>query len=85
MALGKRGFLHYTDMKKFVKDILLQNRWSDFEIISQKCSLIDVSKKLLAKFWSDVKHGSNEWGRLSLYGYEQVPKKSFSQKPLVRF
>ena len=24
--------------------------WSDFEIISQKCSLSDLSQKLLAKF-----------------------------------
>ena len=35
MALGNGGFLHYTDMKKFLKN-LLRNRWSDFEIISQE-------------------------------------------------
>ena len=29
------------DMKKFLKNLLLRNRWSDFEIISQECSLGD--------------------------------------------
>ena len=48
MALVNGGFLHYTDMKKFLKN--LQNHWSDLEIISQKCSLSDLSQKLLAKF-----------------------------------
>ena len=38
MALVNGGFLHYTDMKKFLKNYLLQNHWSDFEIISQECS-----------------------------------------------
>ena len=33
MALVNGGFLHYTDMKKFLKNLLLRNRWSDFEII----------------------------------------------------
>ena len=32
MALVNGGFLHYTDMKKFLKN-LLRNGWSDFEII----------------------------------------------------
>ena len=38
MALVNGGFLHYTAMKKFLKN-LLRNRWSHFEIISQECSL----------------------------------------------
>ena len=40
MALVNGGFLHYTDMKKFL-NLLLFNRWSDFEIISQECSFGD--------------------------------------------
>ena len=36
MALVNGGFLHYTDMKKFFKNLLLRNRWSDFEIILQQ-------------------------------------------------
>ena len=30
MALVNGGFLHYTDMKKLLKNLLL-NRWSDFD------------------------------------------------------
>ena len=51
------GFLHYTHMKKFIENLLLWNRWSDFEIISQECSLGDPFQILLAKFWSVHKHG----------------------------
>ena len=36
MALVNGGFLHYTDMKKFLKNLVLRNRRSDFEIISQE-------------------------------------------------
>ena len=50
MALVNGGFLHYTDMKKLIKNLLLQNRWSDFEIISQECALGDPFQKLFAKF-----------------------------------
>ena len=43
MALVNGGFLHYTDMKKFLKNLVLRNRWSDFEIISQESSF-DISR-----------------------------------------
>ena len=36
MALVNGGFLYYTDMKKFLKNLVLRNRCSDFEIISQE-------------------------------------------------
>ena len=36
-------FLHYTDMKKFLKNLVLRNHWSDFEIISQE-SGFDISR-----------------------------------------
>ena len=42
MALVNRGFLHYTDMKKFIKNLLLRNRLSDFEIILEE-SEFDIS------------------------------------------
>ena len=42
MALVNWGFLHYTDMKKFLQNRLLRNPWSDFEIISQE-SGFDIS------------------------------------------
>ena len=50
MALVNWGFLHYRDMKKFLKNLLLQNCWSDFEIISKECSLGDPFQKMFAKF-----------------------------------
>ena len=83
MALVNGGFLHYRDMKKFLKN--LRNCWSYFEIISQECSLGDPFQKLFAKFRSIHKHGSGEWGLLALYGHEDILKKLFSPKPLVRF
>ena len=43
MALVNGGFLLYTDMKKFLKNLVLGNRWSDFEIISQE-SDFDISR-----------------------------------------
>ena len=50
MALVNGGFLHYKDMKKFLKNLLLQNCWSDFEIISQQCSLGDPFQKVFKNF-----------------------------------
>ena len=50
MALVNGGFLHYGDMKKFLKNLLLRNCWSDFEIISQECSLGDPFQKCLKNF-----------------------------------
>ena len=85
MALVNGGFLHYMDMKKFLKNLLLRNRWSDFEINSQEFSLGDPFQKVFAKFWSIHKHGSGEWGLFALYGHEEILKKSSSLKPLVRF
>ena len=44
MALVNGGFLHYmyTNMKKYLKNLLRRNRWSDFKIISQE-SGFDIS------------------------------------------
>ena len=42
MALVNWGFLHYMDIKKFLRNLLLRNRWSDFEIILQE-SGFDIS------------------------------------------
>ena len=85
MALVNGGFLQYRDMKKFLKNLLLRNCWSDFEIISQECSLGDPFQKVLAKFLSVYKYGSGEWGLFALHGHEEILKKLFSPKPLVRF
>ena len=53
MAVVIGGFLHYTDdtdMKKFLKNLLLRKCWSEFEIVSQEWSLGDLFQKLFAKF-----------------------------------
>ena len=42
MALVNGGFLQYTDMKKYLKNLLRKNCRSDFEIISQE-SGFDIS------------------------------------------
>ena len=72
MALVNGSFLHYMDMKKFLKNLLLRNRWSEFEIISQECSLGDPFQNLFAKFWSVYKYGSGEWGLFALYRHEEI-------------
>ena len=45
MAVVNGGFLRYTDMEKFLKNLVLRNRLSDFEIISQE-SGFDISRRL---------------------------------------
>ena len=88
MALVNRGFSHYRDIKKFLKNLLLRNCWSDFEIILQECSLGDPFQKLFAKFRSVYKYGSGEWGLFALScRHEEIhvcigAKKLW--KPLVR-
>ena len=72
MALVNGDFLHYMDMLIFLKNFFLQNRWSDFEIISQECSLGDPFQKLFAKFLSVCKYGSGEWGLFALNRHEEI-------------
>ena len=84
MALVNGGFLHYMDMKKCLKNLLVWNHWSDFEIISQECSLCDPFKKLFVTLWFMPKHGSAEWEHSALYGHKEILKKSSPLKPLVR-
>ena len=84
MALVNGDFLHYMDIKKFLKNLLLRNCLSDFEIISRECSLDDPFQKKFANFLSIHKHDSGKWGLLALEGHEEILKK-FSSKLLVRF
>ena len=71
MALVNGGYLHYMEMKKFLKILLLWNPLSDFKIIWQGCSLGDPC--------------SCEWELLALYGHDEILENSLSLKPLVRF
>ena len=56
MALVNGGFLLYTYMKKFLKNLILRNRWSDFEIISQE-SGFDISRHLNCPIWAVIATG----------------------------
>ena len=64
MALVNEGYLHYREMKKFLKILLLRHVWSDFEIISQKCSSDDPFQNIFAKLLFVKKHGSGDRGYL---------------------
>ena len=82
MALVNDGFLHYMDMKKkFLKNLLLQNCWSDFEIISQECSLCDPFKKDLQNFDPSINMALVNGGFLHYIDMKKFLKNS----PLVRF
>ena len=50
MALVNGGFFHSTDMKKFIRNLLLRNRWSNFEIISQDVPWVTLFKNCLRNF-----------------------------------
>ena len=72
-------------IKKFFEKLLLWNRWSDFEIISQICSLGDPFQKLFAKFWYVEKHGRCGGGGSWRPAVSTILFKSSPLKPLVRF
>ena len=72
-------------MKKFLKNLLLRNCWSDFEIISQEYSFSDPFQKLFAKFLYVFKYHSGEWGLFALDGHEEILKKFFLQNCLSDF
>ena len=56
MALVNGGFLHYTDMTKFLKNLLLRNCLSDFEIILQE-SGFDFSGRPDYPIWAVMAMG----------------------------
>ena len=60
MALVNGGFLLYTDMKKFLKNLVLRNRLSDFEIISQE-SGFDISRRPYCLILAIIATGKLPW------------------------
>ena len=82
IGVGWVDFLHYMDMNKFLKNLLLQKHWSEFGIISQDCSLYDPFQKVFANIRSVEKYGLHVGRRFSLCGLLQ---NSFPLKLLVRF
>ena len=67
MALMNVGFLHYMDMEKFSKKILkpLVRFWSDFEIISQECSLGDPFQNCSPNFDQSINMALGNGGFLN--------------------
>ena len=74
----------YTYMKKFLKNLLLRN-WSDFETISQECSLGDLFQKCSWNFDPSINMALVNWGFLHYTHVKKFLKKSSSLRPLVRF
>ena len=72
MALVNGGFLHYMDMRKFLKKSSSLKLLSRFWNIFTGMFLGWLFKKMFAKFWSVNKHGSGEWGLLALYRHEEI-------------
>ena len=81
MALVNGGFLHYTDMEKFLKkNLLLWNGRSDFEIISHKCSLSDPFQKVFANFLSSINMALVNGGFLPYTDMKKLQKKKRRKK-----
>ena len=79
MALVNGGFLHYTYMKKLLKNLLLRNCWSDFEIISQECFLRNLFKNCLWNFESSINMALVNGGFLHYIDMKKFLKKIFSE------
>ena len=56
MALVNGGFFLYTDMQKFLKNLVFRNRWSDFEKNSQE-SGFDISRRPDCPIWTVIATG----------------------------
>ena len=85
MALVNVGYSHYRDMKRFLKNNLLRNCWSDFEIISQECSLGDPFQKLFAKFDLSINMALVNGGFLHYMVMKKFLKNYFFQNRLSDF
>ena len=85
MALVNGGFSYYRDMKKFLKNLLLRKYWSDFEIISQECSLGDPFQKLFPNFDLSINMALVNGGFLHYMEMKKFLKYSFLQNRFSDF
>ena len=67
-----------------LKNLIVRNHWTHFNIFLQKCSFGDPLLRLFKPFGFVKKHGHQGAG-FSLYIYIEKNKKSSCQKPLDRF
>ena len=79
MALVNGGFSHYRDMKKFLKNLLLRNCWSDFEIISQEYSLSDPFQNCSQNFGLSINMALVNGGALHFIDMKKFLKNFFLQ------
>ena len=83
---GRQGWgLFFLYMYIYIKNLLIRNHWTDFNIILQKCSFVDPLPRLFKPFGFIKKHGRQGAGLIfPIYLYRKL-KKSSCQKPLDRF
>ena len=83
-ARGRGLFSLYIYIEN-LKNLLVRNHWTDFNIMLQKCSFGDPLRRLLKPFGFVKKHGRQGAGLIfPIYLYRKL-KKSTCQKPLDRF
>ena len=73
MAASGRGlFSLYIYIENF-KNLLVRNRWTDFHIILQKCSFVDLLPRLFRPFGFVKKHGRQGSGLIfPIYLYRKL-------------
>ena len=71
-------------LTKNLKNLLVRNRRTDFNIILQKCFFGDPLPRFFKPFGFLKKHGRQGTGLVFIYLYRKLPKSS-CQKPLDRF
>ena len=79
MALVNGGFLQYTDMKKFLKNLLLRNCLSDFEIIRRNVPKVTLFKTCSWNFDQSINMALVNGGFL----HRMDMKKKFSKNLLL--
>ena len=85
MATRGRGLFSLYIYIENLKNLLVRNHQTDFNIILQKCSFGDPLPRLFKPFGFVKKHGRQGAGLIfPIYLYRKL-KKSSCQKPLDRF
>ena len=83
-AMGGKT-LHHTDINKFLKNLLLRNGWSEFEIILQNYFLCDPFQKSSQNFDQSKNMAAVGGDCFHCVDFREILKNSSSLKPLVRF
>ena len=79
MALVNGGFLHYMDMKKFLKNLLLRNRWLDFEKFHRNVPWVTLFKNCLPNLDPSINMALVNGGFLHYIDMKNSKKNFFSE------